>query len=60
MDSLRNITGAEIYKTNDFISLSRDDALRMCSSASDFHPSEFGHRVYAEVVSKMILKNGIR
>jgi len=32
----------------------------MCSSASDCHPSEFGHRVYAEVVSKMILKNGIR
>jgi hypothetical protein len=32
MDSLRNITGAEIYKTTDFISLSRDDALKMCSS----------------------------
>jgi hypothetical protein len=60
MDSLRNITGAEIYKTTDFISLSRDDALKMCSSASDCHPSEFGHQVYAEVVSKMILKNGIR
>jgi hypothetical protein len=24
------------------------------------HPSEFGHNVYAEVVSKMVLKSGIR
>jgi hypothetical protein len=32
MDSLRNITGAEIYKTTDFVSLSRDDALKMCST----------------------------
>ena len=55
MDSLRNITGAEIYKTTDFVSLSRDDALKMCSTPSDCHPSEFGHNVYAEVVSKMVL-----
>jgi hypothetical protein len=60
MDSLRSITGAEIYKTTDFVSLSRDDALKMCSTPSDCHPSEFGHNVYAEVVSKMVLKSGIR
>jgi hypothetical protein len=60
MDSLRSITGAEIYKTTDFVSLSREDALKMCSSPADCHPSEFGHGVYAEAVSKMILKNGIR
>ena len=59
MDSLRNITGAEIYKTTDFISLSRDDALRMCSTASDCS-LRVRPPVYAEVVSKMILKNGIR
>lgn len=60
MDSLRTITGAEIYKTTDFVSLSREDALKMCSSPSDCHPSEFGHETYAEVVSKMVLKSGFR
>jgi hypothetical protein len=60
MDSLRSITGAEIYKTTDFVSLSRDDALKMCSTPSDCHPSEFGHNVYADVVSKMVLKSGFR
>ncbi len=60
MDSLRSITGAEIYKTTDFVSLSREAALGMCSSAADCHPSAFGHEVYAEAVSKMVLANGIR
>jgi hypothetical protein len=60
MDSLRSITGAEIYKTTDFVSLSREEALSMCSTPSDCHPSEFGHKVYAEAVSKMVLKNGLR
>jgi hypothetical protein len=60
MESLRNVTGAEIYKTTDFISLSREDALRMCLSAIDCHPSEFGHGVYADVVAKMILRSGFR
>jgi hypothetical protein len=60
MASLQAITGTEIYKTTDFVTLSRDDALKMCSSPSDCHPSEFGHGVYAEVVSKMILKSGFR
>jgi hypothetical protein len=60
MASLQAITGAEIYKTTDFVTLSRDDALKMCSSPSDCHPSEFGHGVYADVVSKMILKSGFR
>jgi hypothetical protein len=60
MESLRNVTGAEIYKTTDFISLSREDALRMCLSATDCHPSEFGHGVYADVVAKMILRSGFQ
>ncbi len=60
MDSLQSITGAVIYKTTDFVSLSPEDALKMCGSPSDCHPSEFGHRVYADAVSKMILKSGIR
>ena len=60
MESLRSITGAEIYKTTDFVSLSREDALRMCSSANDCHPSEFGHGTYADVVTKMLLKSGVR
>jgi hypothetical protein len=60
MDSLRSITGAEIYKTTDFVLLSREEALNMCSSPSDCHPSEFGHKVYADAVSKMVLKSGIR
>jgi hypothetical protein len=60
MESLQTITGAEIYKTTDFVTLSREDALKMCSSPSDCHPSEFGHGVYAEAVSKMVLKSGFR
>jgi hypothetical protein len=60
MESLRNVTGAEIYQTTDFISLSREDALRMCLSATDCHPSEFGHGVYADAVAKMILRSGFR
>ena len=52
MDSLQSITGAVIYKTTDFVSLSPEDALKMCGSPSDCHPSEFGHRVYADAVSK--------
>ena len=58
LDSLRNVTGSEIHNTTDFISLSREDALRMCSTPTDCHPSEFGHGVYAEVASKIILKHG--
>jgi hypothetical protein len=60
MESLRSVTGAEIYKTTDFISLSREDALRMCLSPTDCHPSEFGHGVYADAVAKMILRSGFR
>lgn len=60
VDSLRNLTGSEIYKTTDFVSLSPVDALRMCASPNDCHPSEFGHSVYADVASKMILKHGFR
>jgi hypothetical protein len=30
----------------------------MCSTPTDCHPSEFGHGVYAEVASKIILKHG--
>ena len=60
MDSLRNLTGSEIYKTSDFVSLSPVDALRMCSSPNDCHPSEFGHSVYADVAAEMILKHGFR
>jgi hypothetical protein len=36
------------------------DALKICSTPSDCHPSEFGHNVYADVVSKMVLKSGFR
>jgi hypothetical protein len=60
MDSLRNLTGSEIYKTSDFVSLSPVDALRMCPSPNDCHPSEFGHSVYADVAAEMILKHGFR
>jgi hypothetical protein len=60
MESLRRITGAEIYRTSEFVSLSREDALRLCYSTADCHPSEYGHKVYANVVTKMLLKSGFR
>jgi hypothetical protein len=60
MASLRDIAGAEIYKTTDFVSLSREDALKMCFSDYNCHPSEFGMEIYAQAVSKMVLKNGVR
>jgi hypothetical protein len=60
MESLHKVTGAEIYKTTDFVTLSREDALKMCSSPSDCHPSAFGMEVYASAVAKMVLKSGFR
>jgi len=60
LDNLRNITGAEIYKTTDFVSLSREDALKMCSTPYDCHPSEFGMEIYGQAVAKMVLKSGFR
>jgi hypothetical protein len=56
MQSLQSITGTEIYKTTDFVSLSSDDALKMCSAPTDCHPSEFGHKTYADVVAKMVMR----
>jgi hypothetical protein len=60
LDSLRDIAGVEIHKTGDFVSLSRGDALKMCRAPFDCHPSEFGMEVYADAVSKMVRKSGLR
>jgi hypothetical protein len=60
MSSLRNITGKEIYKTIDFISLPRQDAPKMCAAPNDCHPSEFGMEIYARAVADMVLKSGFR
>jgi hypothetical protein len=60
MQSLRDITGSEVHRTTDFAFPSREDALKMCKSPQDCHPSEFGMAVYAQAVAKMVLKDGIR
>jgi hypothetical protein len=60
LGSLRDIAGFEIQRTSDFVSLSREDALKMCRAPFDCHPSEFGMEVYADAVSKMVLKRGLR
>jgi hypothetical protein len=60
LGSLRDIAGVEIQRTSDFVSLSREDALKMCRAPFDCHPSEFGMEVYADAVSKMVLKSGLR
>ena len=59
MESLHSITGAALYKTSDFVSLSPQDELRMCSSPADCHPSPFGQEVYGAAVAKMVLASGL-
>ena len=60
LDNLQSITGTKVYKTTDFVHPSREDALRMCATAYDCHPSDFGMEVYAEAIANMVLKSGFR
>lgn len=60
MESLQRILGREIHRTSDFVSLSPDEARRMCNSPGDCHPTEFGKKVYAQAVARMVVKGGFQ
>jgi hypothetical protein len=60
LDELQDIIGAKVHKTTDLIHPSREDALKMCATAYDCHPSDFGMEMYAQAIATMVLKNGFR
>jgi hypothetical protein len=60
LDNLQSITGAAVRKTSDFIHPSREEALRMCASAHDCHPGDFGMEMYAQAIAAMVLSSGFR
>jgi hypothetical protein len=60
LDNLQSITGAAVRKTSDFIHPSREEALKMCASAHDCHPGDFGMEMYAQAIAAMVLSSDFR
>ena len=57
---ISRLTGQPMHGLLDYIRLPVPNPERMNHSADNMHPSTWGMQMYADAVSKIILKSGIK
>jgi len=56
LKSVEAVTGQPVVRMTPYLDISADDAMKMCISPSNCHPTRFGMEVYGSAVRKIVLE----